>query len=199
MSIARGLVGWWRLDGNLTDASGNGNNLTATGSPDYIAGRYGQGVQLDGSTKWLGLDAPYTFSNPSTFSAWINFGRVSTSPEYFLGGSGSDLRGARYNSTNFLINDGSAGPYVTVSWEKVSGYVFFVMRRTSSTAYDIWINGVNIGGGNSATSTSISVDFIGRRGREVLAANIDIDNAMIYNRALSPSEIKTLYALGSPI
>lgn len=32
VGIAPGLVGWWKLDGNANDSSGNGNNGTVTGA-----------------------------------------------------------------------------------------------------------------------------------------------------------------------
>src|SRR3990172_3994857 len=52
-------VGYWNMDeasGNLIDQSGQGNNCTANGSPDYSqAGPLNRGTAIgfDGSTDWF--------------------------------------------------------------------------------------------------------------------------------------------------
>lgn len=54
------LVAHWDFDGNLSDASGNSNNLSyqGLGSDSYLSGHDGQALSLDGSEYVSVVDAP---------------------------------------------------------------------------------------------------------------------------------------------
>lgn len=41
------LVNEWKFEGNANDTSGNNNHGTVTGSPLYVAGKFGQGIYLN--------------------------------------------------------------------------------------------------------------------------------------------------------
>ena len=43
-----GLVALYNFEGNAVDQSGNANNATAQGSFNYVAGRTGTGIRLNG-------------------------------------------------------------------------------------------------------------------------------------------------------
>jgi hypothetical protein len=68
------LVGYWPLDGNANDASGNGNNGTTVGGLAFVAGQKGQCAQFNG------VDSGITIANPANFeftdevslSFWVN-------------------------------------------------------------------------------------------------------------------------------
>ena len=53
--LTDGLVGHWEFENNYNDTSGNGNNGTAYNSPTFVAGRFGQAVDLDGVNSTLSL------------------------------------------------------------------------------------------------------------------------------------------------
>ncbi|MHC4440848.1 MAG: hypothetical protein ACYS3S_26160, partial [Planctomycetota bacterium] len=46
------LLGWWKLDDGTgtiaVDSSGNGDNGTFVGDPEWIAGKFGSGLSFDG-------------------------------------------------------------------------------------------------------------------------------------------------------
>jgi hypothetical protein len=181
------------MENTMLDASGNGNNLTATGSPAYVAGKLGRGVRLNDTAtlQFLSLATPFAFEIGSTFCAWINFERVTTNSEYFLGRSDASLVGVRYNSTNFLINDSVTPFNATFNWTKVSGFVHFTLIRSAATAYQIFINGASIGTANTTSATNITFSAIGRRGTmDVPPAKIDIDEAAFFNAALDANDIR---------
>ena len=46
-----GLIGYWPLDGDAKDASGNGNDGTVTGNVSYPDGVVGKAAELDGKAK----------------------------------------------------------------------------------------------------------------------------------------------------
>jgi hypothetical protein len=68
------LIGYWPLNGNADDASGNGNNGTNVGGLTYTAGQVGQCAQFNG------VDSGITIANPANFeftdeislSFWVN-------------------------------------------------------------------------------------------------------------------------------
>jgi hypothetical protein len=68
-----GLIGYWKLDGDALDSSGLGNDGTLMGDPNYVTGKDGQAIQLDGDGDYLVMDpvADDMTSNDATFSAWI--------------------------------------------------------------------------------------------------------------------------------
>jgi hypothetical protein len=69
------LAGWWKLDGDVSDSSGNGNDGIIEGEPTYEPGRLGQALKLDGND-WavIANSDLLSFTNDSdfTFSAWIS-------------------------------------------------------------------------------------------------------------------------------
>ena len=46
--VKTGLVGYWPMDGNANDLSGNGHDGVLMENPDFVAGKRGQAVQLVG-------------------------------------------------------------------------------------------------------------------------------------------------------
>ena len=71
--ITTGLVGWWKLDGNATDSSGNGSNGTLVGGPTFTNGQIDQAINLNGTSQYVNVGAPATLNNlPAlSISAWI--------------------------------------------------------------------------------------------------------------------------------
>ena len=84
VSLSNGLVGYWPLDGSVTnwntnttaDVSGNGNtgtlvSLATTSAP--VAGKIGQALKFDGSTSYVSIGdvAPLKITGAISTSAWI--------------------------------------------------------------------------------------------------------------------------------
>ena len=212
MSIARGLVGWWRLDGNLTDASGNGNNGTVgAGSAAYASGVYGQAWDND-ETRFVQTPKPTEPSDAFTIAFWIK-GPLPPAPTFiracvlhadsnnhaaFVGQNTTGVNligfGAVKSGTQYLTR--STGAIPADSW------VFIVGTFNGSSTVNLYVDAVLQTGsffGSIGAGTASGL-FFGRRNDSSATSFIgQIDNAMIFNRALTPSEIKTLYALGSPL
>lgn len=68
------LVAWWKLDGDLQDASGNGHHGgTFTGDAHFEAGLFGEALALDGAGDYVTING-YTGVNGTqsrTATAWI--------------------------------------------------------------------------------------------------------------------------------
>jgi hypothetical protein len=74
------LVGWWRLDDGsgttAVDSSGNGNDGTLTGDPQWVAGKVAGALEMDGGDY---VDVPGVSEiNPEsiTLMNWVNFSTV---------------------------------------------------------------------------------------------------------------------------
>ena len=74
--VKTGLVGYWPMDGNAGDLSGNGYDGELMENPEFVAGKRGQAVQLAGP---VGGDAQHVYipdlsltSDNVTWVAWIN-------------------------------------------------------------------------------------------------------------------------------
>jgi len=75
-----GLVAWWKLDGNYDDSSGNGHHGTLQGGPAFVAGTYGQAVQLTGAPRYIDCGPNVSFRTVSdggtapgmSASFWVN-------------------------------------------------------------------------------------------------------------------------------
>ena len=48
-----GLVGWWKLDGNASDSSGNNNHGTLFGNPQWVAGKIDGALDFDGTDDYV--------------------------------------------------------------------------------------------------------------------------------------------------
>jgi len=65
------LVGWWKLDGDANDSSGNGNHGTVNGDPNWVVGRIGGALQFDGVDDSVQTD--YATDLPAwTVAVWVN-------------------------------------------------------------------------------------------------------------------------------
>ena len=78
------IVGWWKFDeGSGTtavDSSGLGNNGTYVGSPGWIAGVYGEALQLNGTSQYAQVNDSSSLdsgSNSLTLSGWFKAGATS--------------------------------------------------------------------------------------------------------------------------
>ena len=70
------LVGQWKFDeGSGTtayDSSGNGNDGTLQGGATWTDGRFGGGIQLDGSSGYVSVPGFQLTTGTITFVAWVN-------------------------------------------------------------------------------------------------------------------------------
>jgi hypothetical protein len=79
-SVAEGadpsLIAWWRFEeGSGTtayDSSGNGNDGTLVGGATWTTGRFGGGIELDGTSGYVSVPDFELTTNAITFTAWLN-------------------------------------------------------------------------------------------------------------------------------
>jgi hypothetical protein len=210
-SLDSGLVGYWSFNGiDLTDKvydkSSQGNNGYYNGratSTAKIPGKLGQALDFNGTTDYVYLGTPASLFPTSeiTLSAWINPDQLANAVQIISNDDGltisnqmrTQLTGLRCTIGNTTSTQGST--LVVQEW----AHVACVYDGANVINY---INGVNVG----STAKTGSITYansntepwrIGKRG-DAAPNYFDgkIDEARIYNRALTASEIKQLYLMG---
>ncbi|MDP2672102.1 MAG: hypothetical protein Q8O68_01165, partial [Candidatus Daviesbacteria bacterium] len=74
-TLTQGLVGWWKMNGNADDSSGNGNNGTVIGATPTInkQGEANKAYSFNGSNNYISMGTSASLNmdtNDFTISAW---------------------------------------------------------------------------------------------------------------------------------
>jgi hypothetical protein len=208
-SLTNGLVGYYPFHGDANDYSGHGHDALASGAA-FAADRFGQtnsALDLRGPSNFIEIpyDADFRIgTNNFTYSLWLKYGPQS--------GNGTGYSGVlEMNGFYFLVDYPTAG-HVSYYFGGV-GYTFssasgltdnmwrhFALVRTGTTM-SLYIDGLL----DSTNSTGSLVNFanadpiwIGCNLDSPEQQNYDglVDDARIYNRALS---IQELFALSGTV
>ena len=218
-----GIAAWWRAEDNAND-SVNGNNATTVQNIAYPNGEVGKALQFDGSTSLITVPASASLAVSNlTLEAWIfqtdqntgrpiiDYGGAGQSANIHLwvntGGGNSVYPGGLHALLRNIVEVDDNNPVVKLNqWNHVAFTANFKGRLNTATGI-LYCNGVpvmtntasgsllssfepvNLGYRNSATTESFQtagVRFLG-----------NMDEASIYNRPLSDSEIKAIYNLGT--
>jgi len=222
-TLTDGLVGSWTFDGpdmaadTAYDRSGNANNGTLTNGPVRTEGKIGQALSFDGVDDYVDISNESAFdferTDPFSISAWVKYpaGAPTQSIVSKMQNSGNfpgyEWKAETVNHRLSLnLRDSSAGSIArTSSFDSLMpGIVYHVLMtyNGNSTADGIsfYINGVDQSlssagsfSGSMLNDTNVS---IGRNLADAGGYSGLIDDVRIYNRALSPDEIKRLYNMG---
>jgi hypothetical protein len=105
MLLSRGLQGFWRLEGNANDSSGNGRDGTLYGDTTYDTGKFGKAGLFDGSGDYIDVGTSLPFGGEATIAAWIYTHTVANGDRAILSGySGSSM-----GDLCFFINHDGGG------------------------------------------------------------------------------------------
>jgi autotransporter-associated beta strand protein len=201
-----------------SDASGLSPSAQLVNGATFTAGKFGNGVSLNGSSQYVAL--PNGLINgigDVTISAWVYLNSLNTWARLFDFGADTDryMFLAPYNGSQmrFAITkftgageQGINGPALTAgTWNHVA--VTLKADNAGSGVGTLYLNGVAVA---SNTAMTFTPDMIGRLvnatnnyiGRSQYSGdpylNGRVDDFRIYNGALSTAEIAALYAL-SPV
>ncbi|MBU1173540.1 MAG: LamG domain-containing protein [Proteobacteria bacterium] len=200
-NLSVGLVGFWPfIDtpgvlGTTYDLSGNGNHGTLVGDTHSVPGKFGSCLSFDGADDYIQATGPPDITDSITYIMWIHLDVI-----------GIDMTPLRVYDSIYNI-DGTAN---AVQWfadvdlavaSKHFTWVADVWYQLAVThtgiAYNLYVNGVSIGGGDS-----VALDLVSSYGTHIGSFNTtgtwdlngQIDHVMIYNRALSAGDVTSLYA-----
>jgi hypothetical protein len=210
-------VGWWKFDESAgttaTDSSTSGNNGTLTNGPTWqtSGGQFSGAVQLDGTNDYVTMGDPANGSldfgtGSFTVSVWV-YPTASVGccdMAVFKGGSSSSVAGYDMElgtgawmasisdgTTNYTVNF-CGSPPASSNW-----YHLALVVDRSSQYVKTYYNGAY----QNQTSIASLGSLDATRSLTIGASNVPsnlfqgkIDDLRIYNRALSSTEIASLYA-----
>ncbi|MFH1786834.1 MAG: LamG-like jellyroll fold domain-containing protein [archaeon] len=195
------LKGWWRLEDNFVDESGNNNLGECTNCPSYtLSGKSGGAYQFNSDTssyilindsssldvtKQITLE---TWIKPATYRPMAIVGKWNT----VGGGHSYVLYSNGIASAGFRLNNGATNFIQLTGWSTdppLNQWSHLVATYNGTTA-KVYVNGDEVAS-QTAVSTILSSASWVSIGREGYGNyyNGSIDEVKIYSRALHPDEI----------
>jgi hypothetical protein len=186
------LVGHWKFDEGAgtvaVDSSGNGNDGTFTGAPQYVPGQLGTALQFDGDD-WVDCGDALDLTNELSIACWINpsglagdNGWVARWDNYAFKSSGTSVRFTTPGVLDYTANNATL---VVGEWQHVAvtfvpsqtdGAIFYLQgveaQRINSTGY-------GAGGGPLAIGNNRWSQFYEGM----------IDDVQVYDHILTPDEV----------
>ncbi|MBI4136716.1 DUF2341 domain-containing protein, partial [Candidatus Roizmanbacteria bacterium] len=196
------------------DSSGNGNDGAWTGNATITTGKFDNGVTFDGTGDYISYSDVSSFDKASnenkTISLWVFpdttpstnaqvllVKRDETSPN-----DGYEMTYRTDRTISLQFDDGPTSSSITTNTsiaEDQWSHITYVIDSSTDTI-SAYINGIF---DKSSTNDSFSNDASNSDNFQIAndyrdASNLDnfdgqIDETRIYNRALTPAEIQTLY------
>ena len=194
-----GLVGWWKLDetSGATAANAAGTpNGTTSGGPTWGAGRISNALTFDGVNDVLTIPSTSALATSYyTVSLWVKPGALNTSALFEHSRYSQNWYGIFIVSpgrihmriTDYDTLETSAAVLKTGSWQHIA--VTF-----NGIDAIIYLNGVVVQSGtySHVESPSANTTTIGSNADNERYTGA-IDDIRVFNRALSPAEILTIY------
>jgi hypothetical protein len=213
-----GLVGWWKMDGNLKDSTPNGNNATGT-STTFAADRKAtssSAVSFNGTSSTV-LIPSTTKIKPTTavtVSTWMNAASLTSSTAGALvstsqsGGYAIRILGNTANvcaagMLSFSVN--VAGTYYATCYARTNfsvGTWYLITGTYDGANLNLYVNGslvnsVSLTGvmqeSNSSTPVCLGAEAQLPTACSLQYFNGSLDDVRIYSRALSQYEIQKQY------
>jgi hypothetical protein len=203
------LIAWYKFDGNANDSSGYGKNATLYGSPTFVTGKSGNAVNLSGSSQYVGMPSGIVSGlNNFTVATWVKITTLSTWSRIFDFGTGTTvnmfLTPQSGSGVRFAITTNGNGSEQRINGTAAlsTGTWVHVAVTLSGNTGTLYVNGAVVGTNTNMTLRPSSLgttgnNYIGRSQYADPYLNGQIDNFRIYNRALSASEISSLYSSGN--
>ena len=203
-SITDGLIGYWPFNGNANDESGNGNNVLAINGATLTSDRNNNSESayyFDGQSEMIvnqGLNAPHI-----TITCWINM-QENYSNNYLISKwkTGNLAYGIRMDNYNLRFFINTTNGTITKSFSDLEisqdEWVFLAVTYDGNT-----LNGY-LNGNKSIEEVTHSGDITSSISNFIIGNNSNssqpfkgmIDDILIYERALSDSEIQSIYVSG---
>ncbi len=210
-----GLVGWWPFTGNAIDESVNTNDGTVNGAT-LTTDRFGnvnKAYNFDGIDDYILLNSLNNIQyKPITYSIWVNADSLETII-YPLGGGrviiGRDQSGYYDQGAVMIMHYPAGGIDNEFSYyigQSVSNsnytpplniWTHFVFTINAMDSVKFYINSNLVSQQYYPTAGNANINFLIGAGNGRFFWNGKLDDIGIWNRALTPCEIKGLYQSGT--
>ena len=206
VQIPSGVVGWWRAEGNNTDALGNGRTDIAGGAI-FAPGFVGQAFSFAGAATGVSVGNPTAFQLQNlTVEAWIKradasqVSQGSPAAGIFGGGAGSYSLSILPNGQLVFGKVALSNVYSTTTVKDTNWHHVAVTREGANVSF--YLDGAAAGTATYAAVFEFGTPFaIGSLGTPFLPYYYTflglIDEVGLYNRALSGAEIGAIYGAGA--
>jgi hypothetical protein len=212
---ANGLVASWPFDEGsgtaVQDTSGHGNNGVLSGDAQWIGGFSGSALSFDGNTGRVRVPDSASLDPTAavSVSAWVRATEPQSDFNYILAKGASGCLAASYG----LYTGPNGGLMFYVARNKGLSYTrspdaghgvwngswHLVVGTYDGNSVRLYLDGSQVGNGTAHTGP-IDYDFpdndlfIGHYNTcPTEDFHGDVDSAQIYNRALTPSEVRSTY------
>ncbi|MHC4326903.1 MAG: LamG domain-containing protein, partial [Planctomycetota bacterium] len=194
------LMGWWKLDENMgataVDWSGHGHHGSLEGDPQWVAGYDGGALEFDGDDH---VDTGYTENLAEwTITCWV---KSPAAP------SGASPSGPLHREQNYQFNwnhgnevfRGAAamnvgGTWHAASYMPLSANTWYHLAATyDGNAFNSYRDGVLITSNTAPSGAANAESNSTKLGRHAAASQFftgTVDDARVYNRALTVEEIQ---------
>jgi len=208
---SNGLVGWWKLDDgsglSATDSTGGGHTGTLQAAASWTTvGKINGALTFDGTSQKIDVSNMTGLpkeNDPQTLSVWFKFANVSD----ISSGGGlmqlSNLSSNKGTNLRFVCCSGTLsvtkydGTNLAVGSTPTANVWHLATYTWDGTTNMLYIDGVQIGTSTTAPDTAIStVLYIGDDTSTLFKGTID--DARVYNRALSAAEVAQIYNNDQP-
>jgi hypothetical protein len=213
-ALQDGLVSYWPMNGNFEDARGVNDGAFIGGTPSFTAGKFGQGVDLNGVDQFVNVgndrSLDMSLAGPAgnghvSISAWFRVDAFDRTWQALLAkGEGSNYRIARRDVNNIMSYAGGVGDIPTMDGvgpdvnDGALHHLVAISENGVSTR--LWVDGTLVDTGGAPTVANAgNLDLyigenVGARGRYW---NGLIDDVAIWNRPLTDAEIGSLWNGGT--
>ena len=189
---------------NAADSSGNGNNRTLATGATWAAGKINNAVLLNGSSGYVSLPAGVVSTlNDFSVSTWVYVNANSTWARLFDFGTGTTTYmflapASGGNTVRYAITTGSGEQPINSPAVLSPSAWHHVAVTLSGTTGTLYVDGAAVGTNSSMTLKpsnlgNTTLNYIGKSQFPDPYLNGRVDDFRIYRRALSASEISTLF------
>ena len=207
-----GIVAWWPGEGNSVDMSGNGNDAVQH-SGGFAPGKVGQAFSLDGVNDYVEApDSPsLSITGQLSIETWIDpfaLGTAQTIVSKY--NTACPTNGTEQRTFQFCVYNGLPDQYhcVQTTTPIMAGTFTHVAGTFDPSTQDmkIYVNGVDtmasVLGGSVTVNPIFDSDTPVDIGRAFCASTENffgglIDELALYNRALTPGEVTSIFNAGS--
>ena len=195
------------FDGDAHDSWGNGQDGMLAGAPIFVAGKYGQAIQLDGATDYVQLSPRIADTTDFTFAAWVWWGGGADWQRIFDFGLGTQnylaltAKAGSAGGLRFLMRDGGGEQQLNTAALATGQWVHVAVTIAGDTG-KLFVNGVLVNTNAAMTINPVDVgtkfNFLGKSQFGDPLFNGKLDDVRIVSSALTDAQIAAIVTTGPP-